>query len=176
MTYVNRQDGKVGLQVGMSPEEFDNNKVKLADMMRKAGVDSQRINDYLNNVNNGAELEKVRQIFNMISGGRMHNPQKPPEGSVVRLPQHEQRERYQSVREGINDLYRKVAKGDQEANQQLNKLWQKAVDSLKNDYGKYQFSGSGCPKCGSLIITGSDVCPACNFDIAKFKRDGGEFA
>ena len=177
MTYVLR-NGKVGLSVPLSSENFEQNKQELLTIMQNAGVNDARVKDFINDVKNGADLERTRHIFNLISQGRYDppNPDNPPLGSVVKLPDTENsKNKYQNVREGINDLYRRVALGDQEADRQLKALWQKAINTLKKDYGKMQFSGSGCPKCGSFITEGSDICPACNFDIAKFKREGGEF-
>lgn len=100
--------------------------------------------------------------------------QSPPR-SVVRLPGAEEKQwQFQSIREGIDALYRKEREGDPEATRMLNQLWGKAIQLLKKDYNKLSFAVTQCPVCGAGILA-NEKCPFCEFDPETYRTTGGEF-
>jgi len=101
-------------------------------------------------------------------GEPVSTPDSVPKGSVVSLPATtEKKWVYPDAKQAIDDLYKKLALGGEdakEAERLLNEYWKRFIPTIK----KYKFKTViiKCPNCDAGIEEGS-VCPYCGFDPAK---------
>ena len=98
-------------------------------------------------------------------------------GGVIQLPQYTPRGGvYQDPREGITDLYSKASRGDKEAVNILNSMWQKSITGLR----KIEREGIkvvGCPGCNKGLTQDEideGVCPICGLNLREQKSRGLE--
>ena len=184
MAKVTDEKGEVYFE--LVEEEYEKRaidlKSRLVAKMRADGVPADKIIEFSENVNNEEDLARIGTILGFMKLANERIPpstssvDSPPRGSVVQLPIENSGDyRYRSVREGIDDLYARVAKGDKTAKVLLDKMWEITVDQLKRKAGSIKFAISECgnPDCRAGIMEG-EVCPFCGWNPEEFKSKGGE--
>lgn len=72
-------------------------------------------------------------------------------------------------RDAVDDLYDRVEKGDKDAEYMLERMWKQAEPQIKEISRGGGLTISGCPKCNSGLIKGTDICPKCGFSL----KEGG---
>lgn len=100
---------------------------------------------------------------------REHN-HKQTGGGVVELTPSSKDLVYDSVRDGINDLYNKQLRGDTSSKKILDQLWGKITGKQLRKFTDEGFSISGCPKCGYPMSGSEDNCSNCGFDFSDYHR------
>ena len=192
-----RDDLKSQLQE-IAMAEFNRVKNEKIEMLKKAEVPQEQIDEYDEKVQTPADLDASEWMLSFIGtqiakteekkkaeegtdNGENKNdsdtdsdPSNPPGGSVATLPSTPSNKwQYADARAAIDDLYKKRASGGAEgedADKMLNRLWEKAVQTMKK---KPQFAITECPICGGGILK-DEKCPYCNFDPFKYKAGGGD--
>jgi hypothetical protein len=174
------------------------NEVKTArlKMLQDSGLPEEKIKEFNDKIKTPKDLDEMDFVLKILgeqfakrqaedekkteedqkkgaADARKINPQDPPKGSVVGLPpvKTNSGKIYETPREAIDTLYEKVAKGDKEAEKDLNALWSKFIPTLKKQ--RMAFGVAECPTCGAGILEG-EKCWMCGFDPAKWRSTGGE--
>jgi hypothetical protein len=170
------------------------NEVKTARLtsLKTAGLPDDKIKEFDEKIKTPKDLDEMDFVLKIIgeqfvkaqeerdkdakTGDQKppkSNPENPPAGSKVRLPEPAPRKGkiYQNPREAVEALYKGEAEGDKEAASDLNKLWEKFIPTIKNKMTT--FGISECPNCGAGIQQG-EKCWYCGFDPVKWRASGGE--
>jgi len=178
--------------------EFNRVKTEKMEMLKRAEVPQEQIDEYDEKVQTPADLDASEWMLSFIGtqiakaevekkakkeageggGGNddegSSDPSNPPGGSVATLPPTPSKKwQYTDARAAIDDMYKKRAAGGaegEEADKMLNQLWEKAVQTMKKNP---QFAITECPICGGGILK-DEKCPYCNFDPFKYKAGGGD--
>jgi len=173
--------------VEIAQKEFEKRKDSYISQMEEAGLETEKIEEIKEQLKTPADLEQgemyLTLIPNLLRKG-MEEEEKKEEvkqeekdlqkkkdevslelqkegGGVIPLDQKSKEYVYDTYREGIDDLYARVAKGDKEAEKKLDGIWKLAVKQLKE--APTAFEVHQCQRCGGGIYAGS-VCPYCGWD------------
>jgi len=165
-------------------DAFQSEKDTMFDLMRKAGIDENQIDELDDQIVTPDQLEAGKQIAAALAKGiedhdTYPDPQNPPGGSVVTLPASRGRKWvYRDARDAIDDLYKKLQTGTDEekayADRALKGYWNKLKPTIEHG-GLQSFSMTACPSCGYALLEGATVCPYCGLDIQTYRARGGEF-
>jgi hypothetical protein len=190
-----RDDTKAKLQ-DIAMAKFNEVKTARLKMLQDSGLPEDKIKEFDGKIRTPKDLDEMDFVLKILGeqfakrqtedakkteeeqkkgaeAVNKNNPQNPPKGSTVGLPpiRTQSGKLYENPREAIDDLYRKVAKGDPEAEKDLTALWSHVIPTLKKQ--RTAFGITECPTCGAGILEG-EKCWMCGFDPAKWKASGGE--
>jgi len=186
-----RDETKAKLQE-IAMAKFNEVKTARLQYLKNAGLPEDKIKEFDGKIKTPKDLDEMDFVLKIIgeqfakaqeerdketakAGDQKPakiNPETPPKGSTVRQPEPPHKGKvYQSPREAVEDLYKREGQGDKEATADLENLWKKFANTVKNN--KTNFGISECPHCGAGISMG-ELCPYCGFDPAKWKASGGE--
>ena len=172
----------------IAEREFQKEKQLLIEELKKAKLEEEKINYISEKLETPEDLERTKYIVQQIVSAipkdtdnkdkkdnktdqnqpvdqnKDKEPQKvkvkAPAGKVTMPPKEKV---YDTAKEMIDDLYDRAEKGDKEAKQILDKIWEKWWYSEKKEMS--HLSITRCPNCGAAIPTSTRECPFCGYKI-----------